>query len=98
MKATNPPSKGDLVTTKLRIEPGIRLAIMGLVVGETGTRVYIKLLKHSFNPSDSWQTCSPAPPDAFDAVLRWHDRLTQQQNIIQVERAECKIVNSTSSA
>ena len=84
MKASGAPSKGDLVTTKLRIQPGIHLAIMGLVVGETGTRIYIKLLKHSFNPGDA--------PDRALAHLMQH------QNIVQVERAKCKIVNSTSSA
>ena len=83
MKASGAPSKGDLVTTKLRIESGIRLAIMGLVVGETGTRVYIKLLKHSFNPGEH--------DDALEAVV-------EHQNIVLVERADCKIVNSTSSA
>ena len=84
MKASGAPSKGDLVTTKLRIQPGIHLAIMGLVVGETGTRIYIKLLKHSFNPGD--------------ARHRALAHLMQHQNIVQVERAKCKIVNSTSSA
>ena len=83
MKASDAPSKGDLVTTKLRIEPGICLAIMGLVVGETGTRVYIKVLKHSFNPVDAWPRLG---------------HLIEHQNIIQVKRARCKIVNSTSSA
>ena len=82
MKASGAPSKGDLVTTKLRYD-AFSLAIMGLVVGETGTRVYIKLLKHSFNPGEH--------DDALEAVV-------EHQNIIQVERAKCKIVNSTSSA
>ena len=90
MKASGAPSKGDLVTTKLRIEPGISLAIMGLVVGETGTRIGIKVLKHSFNPGNSWLTRK----NAKDAL----EHLMQYQNIIQVERAKCKIVNSTSSA
>ena len=86
MKASGAPSKGDLVTTKLRIEPGIGLSIMGLVVGETGTRVYIKVLKHSFNQAHTRHQV---------AAL---EHLMEHQNIIQVERAECKIVNSTSSA
>ena len=86
MKASGAPSKGDLVTTKLRIEPGICLAIMGLVVGETGTRIGIKVLKHSFNPGRRRK------------IARALEHLMQYQNIIQVERAKCKIVNSTSSA
>ena len=90
MKASGAPSKGDLVTTKLRIEPGICLAIMGLVVGETGTRIYIKLLKHSFNPGHSWRQRETASHAL--------EHLIQHQNIVLVERAECKIVNSTSSA
>ena len=90
MKASGAPSKGDLVTTKLRIERGFYLAIMGLVVGETGTRVDIKVFKHSFNPGNSWLTRK----NAKDAL----EHLMQYQNIIQVERAKCKIVNSTSSA
>ena len=53
MKASGAPSKGDLVTTKLRYD-AFSLAIMGLVVGETGTRVDIKVLKPSFNPGNSW--------------------------------------------
>ena len=88
MKASGAPSKGDLVTTKLRYD-AFSLAIMGLVVGETGTRVYIKLLKHSFNPGDSWRQRS---------ALAALEHLMQHQNIVLVERAECKIVNSTSSA
>ena len=87
MKASGAPSKGDLVTTKLRIEPGICLAIMGLVVGETGTRIGIKVLKHSF-------TAVMKRFDEHDAL----EHLMQYQNIIQVERAKCKIVSSTSSA
>ena len=82
MRASGAPSKGDLVTTKLRYD-AFSLAIMGLVVGETGTRVYIKLLKHSFNPGEH--------DDALEAVV-------EHQNIVLVERAKCKIVNSTSSA
>ena len=89
MKASGAPSKGDLVTTKLRYD-AFSLAIMGLVVGETGTRVDIKVLKHSFNPGNSWLTRK----NAKDAL----EHLMQHQNIVQVERAECKIVNSTSSA
>ena len=89
MKASGAPSKGDLVTTKLRYD-GFGLAIMGLVVGETGTRVDIKVFKHSFNPGNSWLTRK----NAKDAL----EHLMQYQNIIQVERAKCKIVNSTSSA
>ena len=89
MKASGAPSKGDLVTTKLRYD-AFSLAIMGLVVGETGTRVDIKVLKHSFNPGNS---CLPRK-NAKDAL----EHLMQYQNIIQVERAKCKIVNSTSSA
>ena len=89
MKASGAPSKGDLVTTKLRYD-SFGLAIMGLVVGETGTRVDIKVLKHSFNPGNSWLTRK----NAKDAL----EHLMQHQNIVQVERAECKIVNSTSSA
>ena len=89
MKASGAPSKGDLVTTKLRYD-AFSLAIMGLVVGETGTRVDIKVLKHSFNPGNSWLTRK----NAKDAL----EHLMQYQNIIQVERAKCKIVNSTSSA
>jgi len=89
VKASGAPSKGDLVTTKLRYD-AFSLAIMGLVVGETGTRVDIKVLKHSFNPGNSWLTHK----NAKDAL----EHLMQYQNIIQVERAKCKIVNSTSSA
>ena len=89
MKASGAPSKGDLVTTKLRYD-AFSLAIMGLVVGETGTRVDIKVLKHSFNPGNSWLTRK----NTKDAL----EHLMQYQNIIQVERAKCKIVNSTSSA
>ena len=89
MKASGAPSKGGLVTTKLRYD-AFSLAIMGLVVGETGTRVDIKVLKHSFNPGNSWLTRK----NAKDAL----EHLMQYQNIIQVERAKCKIVNSTSSA
>ena len=89
MKASGAPSKGDLVTTKLQYQ-SIDLAFMGLVVGETGTRVDIKVLKHSFNPGNSWLTRK----NAKDAL----EHLMQYQNIIQVERAKCKIVNSTSSA
>ena len=89
MKASGAPSKGDLVTTKLRYD-AFSLAIMGLVVGETGTRVDIKVLKHSFNPGNSWLTRK----NAKDAL----EHLMQYQNIVQVERAKCKIVNSTSSA
>ncbi len=85
MKASGAPSKGDLVTVKLRIGRP-RLAIMGLVVGETGTRVYIKVLKHSFNPAHTRHQV---------AAL---EHLMEHQNIVQVERADCKIVNSTSSA
>ena len=91
MKASGAPSKGDLVTTKLRIEPGISLAIMGLVVGETGTRIGIKVLKHSFNPDNNWLTFDRAVAEALEHML-------EHQNIVQVERAKCKIVNSTSSA
>ena len=89
MRASGAPSKGDLVTTKLRYD-AFSLAIMGLVVGETGTRVDIKVLKHSFNPGNSWLTRK----NAKDAL----EHLMQYQNIVQVERAKCKIVNSTSSA
>ena len=89
MKASGAPSKGDLVTTKLRYD-AFSLAIMGLVVGEAGTRVDIKVLKHSFNPGNSWLTRK----NAKDAL----EHLMQYQNIVQVERAKCKIVNSTSSA
>ena len=89
MKASGAPSKGDLVTTKLRYD-AFSLAIMGLVVGETGTRDDIKVFKHSFNPGNSWLTRK----NAKDAL----EHLMQYQNIIQVERAKCKIVNSTSSA
>jgi hypothetical protein len=85
VKASGAPSKGDLVTVKLRIGRP-RLAIMGLVVGETGTRVYIKVLKHSFNPAHTRHQV---------AAL---EHLMEHQNIVQVERADCKIVNSTSSA
>ena len=90
MKASGAPSKGDLVTTKLRYD-AFSLAIMGLVVGETGTRVDIKVLKHSFNPGNSWRTHHNAHRDALEHLM-------QYQNIFQVERAKCKIVNSTSSA
>ena len=83
MKASGAPSKGDLVTAKPQSDNIWGLTIMGLVVGETGTRVYIKLLKHSFNPGEH--------DDALEAVV-------EHQNIVLVERAECKIVNSTSSA
>ena len=89
MKASGAPSKGDLVTTKLQYQ-SIDLAFMGLVVGETGTRIGIKVLKHSFNPGDSWLKRKKA----IDAM----EHLMQYQNIVQVERAKCKIVNSTSSA
>ena len=89
MKASGAPSKGDLVTTKLQYH-SIDLAFMGLVVGETGTRIGIKVLKHSFNPGNSWLTRK----NAKDAL----EHLMQYQNIVQVERAKCKIVNSTSSA
>ncbi len=88
MKASGAPSKGDLVTTKLRYD-AFSLAIMGLVVGETGTRVYIKLLKHSFNPGEAAERNGDA--SALEHLLK-------HQNIVQVERARCKIVNSTSSA
>ena len=90
MKASGAPSKGDLVTTKLRYD-GFGLAIMGLVVGETGTRVDIKVLKYSFNPSNSWLQRHNAHRDALEHLI-------QYQNIVPVQRAECKIVNSTSSA
>ena len=89
MKASGAPSKGDLVTVKLRIGRP-RLAIMGLVVGETGTRVYIKGFKHSFNPDK--------PPHELYTSPGLLEHLMEHQTIIQVERAECKIVNSTSSA
>ena len=89
MKASGAPSKGDLVTTKLQYQ-GIVLMIMGLVAKEIGTRVDIKVLKHSFNPGNSWLTRK----NAKDAL----EHLMQYQNIVQVERAKCKIVNSTSSA
>ena len=90
MKASGAPSKGDLVTTKLQYQ-SIDLAFMGLVVGETGTRVDIKLLKHSFNPDNNWLTFDRAVAEALEHLLK-------HQNIVQVERAKCKIVNSTSSA
>ena len=90
MKASGAPSKGDLVTTKLQYQ-SIDLAFMGLVVGETGTRVDIKVLKHSFNPDNNWLTFDRAEAEALEHML-------EHQNIVQVERAKCKIVNSTSSA
>ena len=90
MKASGAPSKGDLVTAKPQSDNIWGLTIMGLVVGETGTRVDIKVFKHSFNPGNSWLTRK----NAKDAL----EHLMQYQNIIQVERAKCKIVNSTSSA
>ena len=90
MKASGAPSKGDLVTTKLQYQ-SIDLAFMGLVVGETGTRVDIKVLKHSFKPDNNWLTFARAGAEALEHLLK-------HQNIVQVERAKCKIVNSTSSA
>ena len=90
MKASGAPSKGDLVTTKLQYQ-SIDLAFMGLVVGETGTRVDIKVLKHSFNPDNNWLAFDRAVAEALEHLLK-------HQNIVQVERAKCKIVNSTSSA
>ena len=89
MKASGAPSKGDLVTTKLRYD-AFSLAIMGLVVGETGTRVDIKVLKHSFNPDK--------PPHELYTSPGLLEHLMEHQTIIRVERADCKIVNSTSSA
>ena len=86
MKASGAPSKGDLVTAKPQSDNIWGLTIMGLVVGETGTRVYIKVLKHSFNPAHTRHQV---------AAL---EHLMEHQNIVQVERADCKIVNSTSSA
>ena len=90
MKASGAPSIGDLVTTKLQYQ-SIDLAFMGVVVGETGSRVDIIVLKHSFNPDNNWLTFDRAVAEALEHLLK-------HQNIVQVERAKCKIVNSTSSA
>ncbi len=90
MKASGAPSKGDLVTTKLQYQ-GIVLMIMGLVAKEIGTRVDVRVLKHSFNPDNNWLTFDRAVAEALEHML-------EHQNIVQVERAKCKIVNSTSSA
>ncbi len=69
MKASGAPSKGDLVTTKLQYH-SIDLAFMGLVVGETGTRVDIKVLKHSFNPDNNWLTFDRAVAETLEHLLK----------------------------
>ena len=90
MKASGALSKGDLVTAKPQSDNIWGLTIMGLVVGETGTRVDIKVFKHSFNPDK--------PPHELYTSPGLLEHLMEHQTIIRVERADCKIVNSTSSA
>ena len=95
MKASGAPSKGDLVTAKPQSDNilGWGLTIMGLVVGEIGTRVDIKVFKHSFNPDKPPHELYTSPGRRAAQV-----HIMEHQTIVQVEKAECKIVNSTSSA